>query len=691
MRCAGEWLGVPIDTLARRIPLLLAVAAPFLTCWLFIDTYVLPARLEPYVVELSGTWKLQEGDGEGWADPAYDDAGWGEIRFPGGYAEQGYRASQAWARKRFELPPVLHGKPLLLTLGGMRSSRVTLFVNGHEVGRTDESFQGPKGEVDGLEAWKVDSRELRPGTNVLALRFEWTLPGNDGVVDGRMLLGAQEQLTPYYLRASDTRRFFQNGALALFAFMLVLLGLFMSREANPSRRALQRSTFFVVASAALYLGGPTGALLPLSQSSPVTFTAISLVVAGIVWAMVEFSQQYCLGHITRGGKVHRAICGVSAGAFLAVHALGLLAWYVALYQLFALYIFGSMLYVTVLTVATLLRRKRASDGVFAAAVLCMLGSGVVDLLTDLYVMQAPRLFSVAVINLGMCAGMLLIADFIQLSYVNETLSARLTRTNAELAVALARAEDAARLKSALLEERLASVGTLATGVAHEINNPMAYVTANLAYLAKELPELARSTGSGGPMGGELAELGQVAAESLEGARRVNQVVKELRIFARGGCDERQEAVDVRAVAKRSLNLALHELEQRARIVQELEEVPRVLGNESQLGQVCLNLLLNAGQAMTGGDTGRNELLLRTRRREDGWVVLEVADTGCGIAPEDQRRLFDPFFTTKPAGEGMGMGLSICHGIVKRLGGEIQVESVVGKGSLFRVVLPPHAA
>ncbi|QRO02033.1 hypothetical protein JRI60_24965 [Archangium violaceum] len=682
---------MPINTLARRIPLLLAVAAPFLACWLCIDTYVLPAHVEPHVLRLNGTWKLQEGDGVGWADPAYDDSGWGEIRFPGGYSAQGYRANRAWARKRFELSPLLRDKPLLLMMGGMRTSRVTLFVNGHEVGRTDESVRGLKGEVDGLEAWKVDGRELRPGSNVVALRFEWTLPESGGVMDARMLLGAQEQLTPYYLRASDTRRFLQNGALALFVFLLVLLGMFMSREADPSRRALQRSTFFVVASAALYLATRTVALLPLRQSSPMTFTMLSLTVVGIVWAMLEFSQHYCLGHITRGGKVHRAVCGVVAGAFLTVYALGPLAGSIVLYRLFALYIFGSALYVTVLTAATLLRRKRGSDLVFAAAVFCMLGAGVVDLLTDLYVLQAPRLFSLAVSNLGLCAGMLLIADFIQLSYVNETLSARLTRTNAELAVALSRAEDAARLKSALLAERLASVGTLASGVAHEINNPMAYVTANLAFLATELPKLARSAEGDGVASSELAELGQVAAESLEGARRVNQIVKELRLFARGGGgDERLDAVDVRAVARRSLNLALHELKPRARIIQELEEVPRVLGSESQLGQLCLNLLLNAGQAMTE-DPGRNELILRTRRREDGWVLLEVADTGCGIPPEDQRRLFDPFFTTKPTGEGMGMGLSICHGIVKRLGGEIQVESAVGKGSVFRVVLPPHAA
>jgi signal transduction histidine kinase len=680
---------VPIHTLARRLPLLLAVAAPFLTCWFFLATYVLPARLAPHVLDLSGTWKLQEGDGAGWAEPAYDDSGWGELRLPGGYSTEGHQAPRAWVRKRFDLPAALRDKPLLFTLGGVRSGRASIFVNGHEVGQTDESFRGLKGEVDGLEAWKVDVRDVRPEANVLAIRFEWTVPGDDGVVDARLFLGAQEQLAPYYLRASDTRRFFQYGALALFAFMLVLLGLFMSREAEPTRRALQRSTFFVVASAALYLAVRIG-LLPLTQSSRATITVLTVSVTGFVWAMMEFSQQYCLERITRFGKLHRVICGVSAGAFLAAYALGPPAASARLYQLFAPYILGCILYATVLTAATLRRRKRSSDLVFAAAVLCILGAGVVDVLTDLYVVQAPRLTAMAIINLGLCAGALLIADFIQLGYINETLSARLARANTELAEALARAEEAARLKSALLEDRLATVGSLASGMAHEINNPMAYVTANLAFLSKQLPQLATSAEVGSHAGSELAELGEIAAESLDGARRVNDIVRELKLFARGSGEEKSEAVDVQAVLRRSLKLALPELEYRAQVVLELEEVAPVLGSESRLGQVCLNLLLNAAQAMAEGDASRNQLVVRTRPREDGWVVLEISDTGRGISSEEQRRLFDPFFTTRPAGEGKGMGLSICHGIVKQLGGEIQVESVMGRGSLFRVVLPPHS-
>jgi PAS domain S-box-containing protein len=240
----------------------------------------------------------------------------------------------------------------------------------------------------------------------------------------------------------------------------------------------------------------------------------------------------------------------------------------------------------------------------------------------------------------------------------------------------------------LLADRLASVGTLATGIAHEINNPMSYVTANLVQLSSELTELAEAGGDMEAARCDLGELRQAAAEALEGARRVNKIVKELKVFARGG-DERLEPVDVKLVVKNSLNLALHELKHRARLVLELEDVPPVLGSETKLGQVFLNLLVNAGQSLPEGAADRNQIVVRTRRREDGWVLLEIADTGSGISSENQRRLFDPFFTTKPIGEGTGLGLSICYGIVKQLGGTIEVESEVGQGSLFRVVLPPH--
>jgi PAS domain S-box-containing protein len=241
----------------------------------------------------------------------------------------------------------------------------------------------------------------------------------------------------------------------------------------------------------------------------------------------------------------------------------------------------------------------------------------------------------------------------------------------------------------LLADRLSSVGTLAMGIAHEINNPMAYVTANLVHLSSELTGMAQAGGEARAARYSLTELSQAAAEALEGAQRVNKIVKELKLFARGD-DEHLAPVHLQDVVRDSLNVALHALKHRARLVLELEAVPAVLANESKLSQVCLNLLLNAVQSLPEGTAEQHQVVVRTRRREDGWALLEIQDTGCGISPENQRRLFDPFFTTRPIGEGTGLGLSICHGIVTRLGGTIEVQSAPGQGSLFRVALPPSS-
>src|SRR5207245_1481083 len=218
-----------------------------------------------------------------------------------------------------------------------------------------------------------------------------------------------------------------------------------------------------------------------------------------------------------------------------------------------------------------------------------------------------------------------------------------------------------------LSERMASLGTLAAGVAHEINTPLTYVVTNLALIAE------RSAGRVG--------------QGRDGAERVRRIVRDLKTFSRP--DEDVVApVDVWRVIESSVNLASTAIQQRACLRTDLSPVPAVLANETRLGQVFVNLLVNAAQAIAEGAAARNEVRVVSRTDDAGRAVVEVHDTGSGIPPEIMGRLFDPFFTTKPVGEGTGLGLSICHGIVASLGGELTVESEVGRGSTFRVTLPP---
>ena len=230
----------------------------------------------------------------------------------------------------------------------------------------------------------------------------------------------------------------------------------------------------------------------------------------------------------------------------------------------------------------------------------------------------------------------------------------------------------------MLADRMVSVGTLAAGVAHEINNPLAYVIANLSFVKDELNRLEAQLPEGA-----MKEVKEALEETDEGAQRVRQIVKDLKTFTRGD-EERRELVDVREVLESSINLAWNEIRHRAQLVRQFSDVPLVDGNKARMGQLFLNILINAAHALKEGHIDRDLIHVSTGLDEEGWVVVSVYDTGPGIPPEIRERIFDPFFTTKPVGVGTGLGLSICHGIAVSMGGRIEVESIVGQGTTFRL-------
>ena len=244
-----------------------------------------------------------------------------------------------------------------------------------------------------------------------------------------------------------------------------------------------------------------------------------------------------------------------------------------------------------------------------------------------------------------------------------------------------------------LADRLSSVTALAAGVAHELNNPLAYVTANLAFLAERTGRLVALLSGAAPHPEDADLVGQVhdaMREARSGAERMRAVVRDLKTFARGE-EERCRPVDVRPVLDSCVNVAWTEIRRRAQLVRHLEPVPPVLGDEARLSQLFLNLVLNAAQSIPEGRPDDHEIEIATRTRPDGRIAIEVRDSGSGIAPGLLPRIFDPFFTTKSPGCGTGLGLSICHAVVCAMGGEIEVESTVGEGSTFRVLLAPAPA
>lgn len=239
----------------------------------------------------------------------------------------------------------------------------------------------------------------------------------------------------------------------------------------------------------------------------------------------------------------------------------------------------------------------------------------------------------------------------------------------------------------LVSERLSSMGSLAAGVAHEINNPLAAALLHLDWVAMQLSRLAATQQPqlAQELRAQLLALVKPVHEAREAGARVRDIVQDLKVFSRPE-DETQGIVDLSCVLESAVRLAWNELRQRARLVRDWCELPKVHGNEARLGQVLLNLLINAAHAVDEGHAEEHEIRVTARASGSRCVVVEVSDTGRGIAPEIMGRIFDPFFTTKPPGIGTGLGLSICQRLVTSMGGQIEVESRVGKGSTFRVTL-----
>lgn len=291
----------------------------------------------------------------------------------------------------------------------------------------------------------------------------------------------------------------------------------------------------------------------------------------------------------------------------------------------------------------------------------------------------------------------------ELARYREGLEALVDQRTAELALQVQRLEDTQH--QLLQSEKMASIGQLAAGVAHEINNPMGFITANLhtmrrywldvttvlrAYrqCEKYLPEASaearalNSTKLGADIDYLMDDIPQLIDESVDGAARITKIVTDLRDFSHPDKDEPWTFADLHQGIDSTLNIVNNQIKYKADVVKDYGALPQVECLPSQLNQVFMNLLVNAGHAIKK----RGTITIRTRIEGAG-VQVEVADTGEGIRPENISRIFNPFFTTKPIGKGTGLGLSLAYGIIERHRGKIEVASVPGEGTTFSIWLP----
>lgn len=242
-------------------------------------------------------------------------------------------------------------------------------------------------------------------------------------------------------------------------------------------------------------------------------------------------------------------------------------------------------------------------------------------------------------------------------------------------------------------DRLASLGTLSAGIAHEVNNPLTYIMGNTSFALDCLSELRASltpalAGVEAPVSNAIAQLDDVSRQLREiedGAERIHRIVMDLSVFAR------PEMAPGRGNMSDALRWAIRVtktlVSSRAKLVARIDPTPTIAADETRIGQVLVNLLVNAAQAIPEGDAENQRIVVSTETQGTESVVVTVRDTGVGMSPEVVRRIFDPFFTTKPPGVGTGLGLSVCRSLVESMQGELTVESEPGEGSTFSLRLP----
>lgn len=301
-----------------------------------------------------------------------------------------------------------------------------------------------------------------------------------------------------------------------------------------------------------------------------------------------------------------------------------------------------------------------------------------------------------------------------LHQLNEDLERRVRERTQELARSnneLQKAYDDLKIaqSSILQQEKMASIGQLAAGVAHEINNPMGFILSNLSTLDKYTKRLldyqdaqeamiTQLTARYGVEAGTLDELKKLKStlkvgavrddisdlleESIEGGERVKEIVKNLKSFARVDDNEERKPADLNQCLETTLNIVWNELKYNCTVVKNYGDIPLIVGNQGQLNQVFMNLLVNAAHSIVT----KGEIRIATHH-DNGFVLVSIEDTGCGIPADKISRIFEPFFTTKEVGKGTGLGLSIAYDIIKNHQGEISVASKVGEGTRFCVRLP----
>lgn len=665
-----------------------------------------PAEVVAASVRLTGSWRLQESAADGLGALEVDDRAWPMVRLPGAPARQGFAAKDQWLRRSFSWSGPT-GEPLFLFLGNLRNGLAELFVNGVYVGRDASDSYGYQPDWTHLAGWEIPPHLVRAGENLIALRIHWHQTEAAGFAEGRMFVGPARIVAPFASRTQRASQVFSYGSIFLCAFLVVLMAILIRATSDAVTRKRLWAALFVVVGAAYYglcVTGVFGLFLPWPEwlAAAIPASAISAATMS-TWHLVELQF---LGRVTLGQRADRFL----SPAFAVGAAL-----YPPVFRVQAAWIGGFLVYMMGIAVRGAVRTPRGTVPLTAFALLALFVTAVLDMIGTFGLSETPSLFSQSLSDMGLVVSVSLVTEFIQISRRNEVLSASLTVTNAELAGALARAEESTRLK-----------GELLATVSHELRTPLNSLVNVPQGVLESFSRVSQVTCSrcaqafqlepGDPPVSEQTACPECATKgSLSTSTRVKfegdaeRAVRYLEMMGASGqhlLGLVDDLLDYSRLNASQLELRLSPVAL-APFCREVKSTVEPLAREQALAvefpatfpektlradperlrQVMLHLLRNAIKfSPRGGGAVRLEV-----RDEGAQCALRVIDQGIGIAPEHQQLIFEGFRQadsghTRRFG-GVGLGLSLSRELAALHGGTVTVESQLGAGSAFTVRLP----
>ncbi len=652
---------------------------PFFLVIIIYLFYRIPVKNEPYLINLSGKWKIHEGKNIEWINAQFNDDNWKEVKLPGKFYNQGFRDRNSIIRKKVILKERMINKDLFFIIGGTLGSMGDVYINGFKIGEiglkiNNKMIQG----TDSKYGFFIDKRYINTKVqeeNVIAIEFNNETIGYDGIQDPRIYIGVSDYLKPYYIKNTFINSFFQYGQIYASFFLLFIILILLVVEWDSEERYKYISTSLLIFSVFFYNLCFSGAFLLYFINFSLQVKLLKASITFICIASLEFIQYYFFKKINLFGKINRFICSAVIVSYFLFNDFVIIQ---NIYNYFIYYFFINIIYMCIITISDTVFYKTKKYGIIITTSIILASvSGILDLLTNLGIIHVPLFFNISISSYIIMSSVIIITEFISLSYTNKQLTYELKHLNETLESKV----EARTKKLAELNRKLKSLNDLKNefiaNITHDFRAPLMAIL-NLADLSiKDEEENVKE--NCGLIYDASMKLKNSVDRLLELAKMDEKGVK-LKIRKIDPVIFLSNIVDFYSSSYTGNNM---------KIIKKLpdKEISNFYTDTDKFEEVLNNIISNA---IKFTDKNKGKVIVEMKDKKSS-IVISIKDNGVGIPRDKIKKLFKRFEglngieNSKYAGTGIGLAFS--KQLVDYLKGRIWVESEgEGRGSTFYVEL-----